>query len=144
MVFNRSSEKAEHLKRVPLFAHLGKHQLDQIARDFDEVTMPAGTVLARQGEIGQEFVFVLDGRVRVERDGKALSNLGPGEFFGEIALLDQGPRTATIVAETEVDLMVLHVQYFNALLDHTPQLARDMLKALCGYVRRAEGLERPR
>jgi CRP-like cAMP-binding protein len=137
-VFNKKSEKTEVLKHVPLFSDLSNRHLKLIGQRFDEVAMTANTVLAQQGEMGQEFVFIAEGNVRIEKDGQRLTVLGPGDFFGEISLLDRGPRTATVIAETDVDLLVLHIQYFEVLMDEIPELARTMLRALCGYVRRAE------
>lgn len=137
-MFKRGSDKTDALKSVPLFSTLSKKHLDLIGQRFDEAHLAAGTVLTRQGEIGLEFVFILEGQVRVEKDEKTIGTLSSGQFFGEISLLDQGPRTATIVAETEVTLLVLHVQYFNELLEKIPEMSRLILKALCGYLRRAE------
>ena len=138
MVFNRKSEKTELLKKVPLFSDLNTRHLKLIGQRFDEINMTAGTVLAQQGEMGQEFVFIVEGNVYIEKNGERITTLGPGDFFGEVSLLDRGPRTATVVADTDVDLLVLHVQYFEVLMDEIPELARTMLRALCGYVRRAE------
>jgi len=137
-LFKRESDKADILKSVPLFSGLSKKHLDLISQRFDEAHLAAGTVLTQEGEIGLEFVFILEGQVRVEKGQNAIGTLSSGQFFGEIALLDQGPRTATIVADTDVILLVLHVQYFNELLEKIPEMSHQILKALCGYLRRAE------
>jgi CRP-like cAMP-binding protein len=137
-VFRRGADKSDVLKSVPLFSELSKKHLDLIGKRLDEVDMAAGTVLAREGELGEEFVFLLEGRVRVEKGGKPINTLSSGDFFGEISLLDRGPRTATIVADSDVALLVLHVRYFDELLEKIPDLSRQMLRALCGYLRRTE------
>jgi CRP-like cAMP-binding protein len=137
-VFRRGADKSDALRSVPLFSELSKRHLDLIGKRLDEVDLAAGTVLAREGELGEEFVFILEGRVRVEKGGETINALSSGDFFGEISLLDRRPRTATIVADSDVTLLVLHVRYFDELLEKVPELPRQMLKALCGYLRRAE------
>ena len=88
-------EKLELLSKVPLLAGLDRHALEEVGRLADEVDLPAGRVAARQGTSGDEFFLILDGTVRIERDGQLLRDLGPGDYFGELALLGHTGRTAT-------------------------------------------------
>src|SRR5262245_46284389 len=96
------------LARVPLFKGLSKRELAQISSLMTSVELSAGTVLAHQGEIGRDFVILLDGEVEVARDGRVIAVRGPGEYIGEIALLDDRPRTATVTAKTDVSAEVLN------------------------------------
>lgn len=134
-MFGKSSSKIDVIKSVPMFSELDKKHLELISKQFDEVTLSAGTVLAEQGKMGQEFIILLEGSARVEKDGQQINTLFAGSFFGEIALLDRGPRTASVIAETDVDLLVLSAQYFDNLLDTIPELARAMLRSLSLYIR---------
>jgi CRP-like cAMP-binding protein len=111
--------------------------LDEIGQHADEVQVSAGRVLAKQAELGEEFIFIVDGRARVERNGKVISHLAKGDYFGEISLIDRGPRTATVIAETDLTLLVIHIRAFDHLLDTIPGLQKNMLVSLCKYLRRA-------
>lgn len=134
----RSSHKVDVLKNVPLFGALDDRHLELVAQQTEEVFMKAGTVLAQQGKSAQEFILILGGTARVEKDGKAIATLSEGDYFGEISLIDGGPRTATVIAETEMKLLLLHVQAFNQLLMTVPEISRSLLIALCRYLRKAE------
>lgn len=126
--------KLDHLARVPLFSRLRHGDLERVGQLAEEVDVPAGKVLIRQGESAQEFLIVVEGRVRIERDEKLLAVRGPGEFFGEIALVAEGPRTATVVAETPCRLLVLGHREFHALMDDQPGVERAILEALAERV----------
>jgi len=134
-MFGKPSAKIEAIKSVPMFSELDKKHLELISKQFDEVTLSAGNLLAEEGKIGQEFIILLEGQARVEREGKQINTLFTGSFFGEIALLDRGPRTASVIAETDVDLLVLSAQYFDDLLDEIPELSRALLRSLSLYIR---------
>ena len=121
-----------------MFSGLSRRHLDLIARHADEVTLSAGKVLARQGEHGLEFLLLLDGRVRVERDGRRIARLGPSEFFGEMSLIDGKPRTATVIAETPVSLLVIHRRVFGELLDTVSGLQKKVMLTLCERLREAD------
>src|SRR5215218_1205027 len=112
-----------HLKHVPFFSGLSRRELAAVAQQADEVDVRPGKVLAREGEIGQEFFVIESGTADVTRDGTTLASLGPGDFFGEIALLDgDARRTATVIATSQMALVVLTRASFRALdLEH-PQL----------------------
>jgi CRP-like cAMP-binding protein len=134
-----TDEKLEHLKRVPLFAKLGTRELERLGQLADEVEVGLDTVLAEQGAIGHEFFFVLDGRVMVIDGRMPVRTLGPGEFFGEIALLERVPRTATVRAEGIVRLLVIGHREFHALMDEFPSVRTAVLDAVAERLRRNEG-----
>lgn len=132
-------EKLEHLKRVPLFAPLGKRELVRLGQLADEVEVGLDKVLTRQGDRGDEFFVVMDGRVAVEQDGRKIAELTRGEFFGEIALIDGRPRTATVRALGITRLLVLGHRDFRALMEEFPGIQFKVMQALARLVRRAEG-----
>ena len=110
MLLRRHADKIDDLKKVPLFSALNRRHLDVIARHADEVKRNAGAVLARQGARGLEFLLIVEGSARVEKDGKVIAHLGAGDFFGEMSLLDGKPRSATVVADAPVLLLVVDVR----------------------------------
>ena len=130
--------KVDHLRRVPLFAGLGTRDLQEVARLVDEVDVPAGHVLTTQGRSGGEFFVIRSGRAHVDRDGVRVRTLSDGDFLGEIALVDGGPRSATVTAETPLQLLVLAHREFHSLLDQYPSIQRSVLTALAERVRRTE------
>ena len=127
--------KARLIGRVPLFAGLDGTALGEVARLADEVDVDAGTVLTTQGRSGGEFFVIVSGRVSVERDGARVRDLGPGDFLGEIALVDGGPRTATTTATEPSRLLVLAHREFHSLLDGYPGVRMAVLEALASRVR---------
>jgi CRP/FNR family cyclic AMP-dependent transcriptional regulator len=130
--------KLELLRRVPLFAGCRGGSLQLIERLADEVDVPDGYHLMRQGAFAQEFFLILEGLVRIERGGKAINTLGPGDFLGEIALIDHGRRTATAVTEGSAKLLVINHQGFNSLLAESPGIRLEVMKALAARVRNLE------
>ena len=132
-------EKLEHLRKVPLFARFGSKELERLGQLADEIEVGLDRVLAEQGAIGHEFFIVLDGRVMV-LDGKTpIAMLGPGDFFGEIALLESVPRTATVRAEGIVRLLVVSHREFHALMDEFPSVRTAVLDAVAERLRFNEG-----
>jgi CRP-like cAMP-binding protein len=129
------SSKIEHLSTVPLFDGCSRRELQSIARAGDEVTMTAGTVIVEQGQLGREAFIVLDGRVSVKRGGRKIVTLGPGTVVGELSLLDHGPRTATVVCETDCTLFVIDQRHFRGVLEHTPEIAMKLLATLASNIR---------
>jgi CRP-like cAMP-binding protein len=111
------------LGQVPLFAGCSREDLETVARLADEVDVPAGHALTREGASGREFVVLLDGAAVVERGGEALATLGPGDFLGEIALLMRAPRTATVTTTAPSRLLVLTDRAFRELTDRIPAMA---------------------
>jgi len=138
MLLRHRSQKAELLKKVPMFSNLSNRHLNEVAKYADQLPVKAGRVLAEQGEIGWEFVFILEGKARVEKGGKVINRLNSGDFFGEISLIDRGPRTATVIAETDMTLLIVNSKSFDHLLDTVPGLQKKILISLCQYFRRAE------
>jgi CRP-like cAMP-binding protein len=126
MRFRRVSLK-EQLARVPLFEDLSEVDLDHVARLAVRVREPAGEILIKEAEPGNEFLIVVEGQVEVVRDDRAVTTLGPGDFLGEIALLDEGARrTATVTARTSVTIAFVSRRDFSRLLSELPELARQI------------------
>lgn len=130
--------KLELLRRVPLFAGTRGPTLQLIGRLADEVDVADGHVLMREGEFGHDFILIVEGRVRIERGGQEINALGPGEFLGEIALIDHGRRTATAVTDGPTKLLVITHQGFNSLLVDSPDIQLEVMKALAARVRHLE------
>lgn len=132
-----ASKKAylERLRAVSLFSNCTNKELEKIAKAADEVVMPAGSLIVDQGQTGREAFVVLDGRVAVRRNGKKVSTLEAGAMFGELSLLDYGPRTATVIAETDTTLLVISQRHFTGVLYDVPPLAHKMLASLAGRIR---------
>lgn len=128
------SQLTEHLSRIPLLSGCSARDLDHLARSTDEVRVPRGSLLTRQGDIGREAFVILAGTATVERDGTAIAEL----VVGELALLDGGTRSATVVATTDVDALVLTRPAFTAALDEIPTLAHRLLVTLARRLRAAE------
>jgi CRP-like cAMP-binding protein len=122
--------KVEALRNVPLFANLSKKELAQLARVSEDVELDAGSVLCKEGQIGHEFFVLVDGTVRVSRKGRRVATFGGGDFLGEIALLEDTPRTATVTAETPLRLFVLTRPAFRSLLETSPEIEGKVLRTL--------------
>ena len=122
-------QKIALLSKVPLLAGLSKAQLEQIARICDEVDLPAGKVITREGSSGAEFFVLISGSCSVERDGQVVRELGPGDFFGELSLLADIPRTATVRATSACRLIVVGHREFHSLLAEFPSIQTPILQA---------------
>ena len=131
--------KVDALRRVPLFEGLSRRQLVQLARVSEDLEVPAGEVLCKEGQLGREFFVIIDGEVEVTKDGKRLAVRGGGEFFGEIALLQQGPRTATVTARTPLRFFVLTRRDFQQLLRDNPGVELKILQALARRLLQVSG-----
>jgi CRP/FNR family transcriptional regulator, cyclic AMP receptor protein len=125
------------LASVPLFEGLSKKELGQIAGAGKRVTHRQGAVLAKQGQSGVGFFLILEGEAGVKVGNRPARGLGPGDFFGEISLLDGGPRTATVTAETEVTTLGLTPWDFKRLVESNPAIASKMLKVMAQRLRSA-------
>ncbi|MGH2972472.1 MAG: cyclic nucleotide-binding domain-containing protein [Gaiellaceae bacterium] len=123
----RENPKVQLLRSTPLFAHCSSRQLAEIASTVDEIDVPAGRTVAREGLIGHEFVVLADGIADVEQDGQIVNKLGPGDFFGEIALVTGEPRTATVTTRTPARLLVFSAPAFRALLARAPRVRRRVV-----------------
>jgi CRP-like cAMP-binding protein len=131
-------DRIERLEEVNLLAGCSRRQLKAIAKISEVIEVPEGTVLARQGHAGDEFFLILDGHARVEVSPRKRSRLGPGQYFGEMSLLDGGPRSATVVAETPLRLLVIKRRDFSTLLREATDLTQNVLATLSRRVRVAE------
>ncbi len=120
----------EQLGRVPLFEDLSKQELARISNLMTTLDEPAGKALTQEGESGREFIIVLDGEVEIRRGDQVIATKGTGDYFGEIALLDNRPRTATVVAKTPVSIAVLHRGEFGSLLERHPELSAQLLACM--------------
>ena len=123
----RRDAKVELLKKVPLFAGCSKTELRQLARIADEIDLREGTVLTREGRAGREFFVLIAGNARVSKKGKKIADLGPGDWFGEIALLTDSPRTATVTATSPVDVLVITDRRFREVVETMPSIALKVL-----------------
>jgi CRP-like cAMP-binding protein len=134
----RGKESTNQLALVPLFSALSKSDLQQVDRAADRIEVEAGRELVTEGRTGREFFLILDGTAIVRRNGRKVATLGPGQFFGELSLLDKGPRTATVVAESDMKLLVLGQREFGGLIDGVPGMAAKLLQGLAHRLREAD------
>ncbi len=126
--------KIELLKRVPLFSRLDKKGLQDVAQIADQLDLPAGKEMATEGDRGREFFVLLEGEADVTKDGRQVNTMKKGDFFGEIALVTKMPRTATVTATTDVDVLVITEHDFDALLKRSPEIGRCVAEALAERV----------
>jgi len=133
------AQKQELLERVPLFAGVSAAGIEELGAIADEMDVRAGTVLTHEGYREGFFFVIVSGSVRIERNGVTINTLGPGEFLGEIALLDGGPRTATATAETDCHLLSMTYQMFHELLDNAPEIRASILEAVGQRLRELDG-----
>jgi len=127
---NSRSDRHAMFRALPLFANCRPDELDEIDRLADAVNVPAGRTILQQGDLGQEFALIVEGEAAIVKDGVTVATLGPGDYFGEVALLDSITRTASVVATTDMVLEVLDRRGFNTLLDDLPKLARSLLSGV--------------
>ncbi|OLD47218.1 MAG: hypothetical protein AUI83_14555 [Armatimonadetes bacterium 13_1_40CM_3_65_7] len=135
----RRDGKVSLLEKVPLFRGLSRKQLEQIGRLADEIDVHAGKRLAIAGERGQELFVIVEGQAVVKAGRGRTARLGPGEFFGEMSLIDGGPRSATVEATTDMRLLVVGRREFWTLLNAAPPLVAKIMSTLSQRVRDAEG-----
>ncbi len=127
------------LAGVPIFSELSKKELRAIAEATRGVTRREGDVLAREGDPGVGFFLILEGKAKVTVGGRQRTSLGPGDFFGEISLLDAGPRSATVVAASSVNMLGLTQWSFKRLIQENPSIASKMLKVMAQRLRASSG-----
>jgi CRP-like cAMP-binding protein len=130
----RKNAKIELIKRVPLFSHCSKKELGLVAQIADEIDLPEGKTLMREGDRGREFFVLVEGSADVRRRNRKVNTLGGGDFFGEIALVSQRPRTATVTTSSPVRALVVTEQSFRSLLKDAPDVQRKVLQALADRV----------
>ena len=127
--------KLDHLGQVRLFSACNKKELGLIGKASDEVSVSAGKEIVTQGSTGHEFFLILSGEAAVKRAGRKVNTLSSGDYFGELALLSKGERNATVVAETDMDLLVLGQREFSGVLDEVPGLAHKLLVSMANRLR---------
>jgi CRP/FNR family transcriptional regulator, cyclic AMP receptor protein len=125
-----TDSKAKTIAKVPLFSRCSKRELARIAQLADEIDLPAGKVLTREGERGREFFVILDGSAEVRRGTRSLPPMKTGDFFGEIALVTNEPRTATVTAATPLRALVITDRAFRDLLHDSPDIQGKVLEAV--------------
>ena len=140
-VLLRADGKVELIRGLPLFELCSKRDLRRIAALAEERTVEAGTELIREGEPGREFFVVVEGDIDVRRGGRRVAHLGKGSFVGEIALLSRAPRTATVVATTQLRVLAIEGASFVELLDSLPELWLKVARALADRVEADEAAE---
>jgi CRP-like cAMP-binding protein len=118
------------LKDVPIFSGISKRDLAGVAQQADEIDVPAGKVLAQEGDIGQEFFVIDSGSAEVTRGGEHVADLGPGDFFGEMALLEADRRTATVTATAPMELIVMTRSSFRQLDRTMPAVHATVAEAI--------------
>ena len=128
---------AEQIQRVPLFAEIDRKELQSLASSFKERTFKAGDTVASEGAGGVGFFIIDEGEAKVMRGDDEVARLGPGDYFGELALIDEGTRTATLVAETDMTCYGLTSWEFRPLVEGNSQIAWELLKALAKQLRQA-------
>jgi len=132
------NEHLDHLAEVPLFSACTRKDLEKISRASDEVEVKSGRVLVEQGRPGHEFFLILEGKATVRRNNRKIADLGPGQYFGELSLLDRGPRTASVTADTDMRVLVLGQREFLGVLDDVPGLAYKILRIMAARLREAD------
>jgi len=130
--------KATDLKSIWLFSSCTGAELRKIRASLDALSVPAGKVLVEEGRIGQEFFIIVDGKATVTRNGRKVATLSAGDHFGELALLDRRPRSASVTSTTHLDVLVMSQRQFNGLLESVPTIARKLLSALATRLRDAD------
>ena len=128
----------DHLAQVPLFSALSRKELSLVARRAEDVKVDQGRVLVSEGSTGSEFFVIIDGKASVSKKGRKVATLGPGDAFGELALLDKAPRNATVTAETPLEVVVLGQREFGGLIDEVPGFARKLLAGMARRLREAD------
>jgi CRP-like cAMP-binding protein len=133
----RSDPFVDALATVPLFSACSKRELQVVAKKVERVAVPDGTTLVVEGAAGTEFFVIVDGSARVVRHGREVAILGPGAFFGDLALLDRAPRNASVIAQTPMELAKLNQRGFDELLE-LPGFSRSLLTGLARRLRQAD------
>lgn len=124
------NQKVDLIRKVPLFSRLSKTELKDLAMLADEIDLRDGKEMTRQGHPGREFFVLLEGTADVRKNGRKINTLGPGDFFGEIALVSREPRTATVTATSPVRTLVITDRSFRRLLDESPQVKNKVMEAM--------------
>ena len=134
----RETDYIQHLGEVALFSACSRKELQLIAKRSTPTSVAAGKTLTSEGSAGREFFVIDSGTAVVKRNGRKVATLGPGQWFGELSLLDNAPRNATVVAESDMEVLVLTRPEFTGVLDEVPGLSRKLLTGLARRVREAD------
>ena len=140
-ILKRQDDKIKVLAGVPLFAGLSKKELGEIARLVTEVEIPPLDYLARQGEAGREAMVILSGKATVRRTGRKIAELSNGDVVGEISLLTNTPRNASVRADTVVSALVMNTREFSSLVDLHPQVGKKILRTVAQRLAEATGAD---
>ena len=125
----------DHLRNIALFSECSSKELSLVVKSSTERVLKAGTVIMDQGQTGREAYVILEGSATVKRNGKKVATVKSGAVIGELSLLDQGPRTAAVIADTDVRLLVISERALKGAIDNIPAISRKLLKALATRVR---------
>jgi CRP/FNR family transcriptional regulator, cyclic AMP receptor protein len=120
----------ELIRRAPLFARCSRAEMKEIVKLADEIDLREGKEMTREGSPGREFFVLLEGTADVKKNSRKVNTLGPGDFFGEIALVSHAPRTATVIATSPVRALVITDRSFRRLLDDSPQVKTKVMEAM--------------
>lgn len=131
-------KELDYLRTVPLFSALSRRELEQVLRVAEQLDVSAGDELVTEGRIGREFFLILSGRAVVRRHQRKVAELGPGQWFGELALLDNEPRSATVRALTDMRLLVLGQAEFAGVVQTLPGIAAKLLYGMAHRLREAD------
>ena len=132
------SDIDQTLAGIPIFSECTRKELKAISRLVTPVSISEGKVLVREGEPGREFMIIVEGTATVRRNGRKVATLGPGNWFGELSLIDNEPRSATVVAVTDMKLLVLGQAEFGGLLETVPSMAAKLLRGIALRLRQAD------
>lgn len=136
----KSDAKIDRLRHIEMFQNANKSQLRALSATTDVVDLPAGRVLCRQSRSATELFVILSGEVTVERDGRELARLGPGELVGELGVIDQAPRSATVVTRGPVELLAISARSFRPLLEMVPGMSHGVMSTLSRRIREADAV----
>jgi CRP-like cAMP-binding protein len=136
----RKNAKVELIKSVPLFSELSRRHLEEVAGIADEIDLREGKELTKEGRPGREFFVLVEGNADVKKGSRRVNELGPGDFFGEIALITKQPRTATVVATSAVRALVITDRSFRTLLERQPEIQGKVMSALAARLGPEENL----
>lgn len=128
-------QKIDLLQDIPIFRYLSRRHLEMVARNADEMTVDTGYMLTQEGRLGHELFVIVDGTARVTRQDMELAIFGPGDFVGELSLLDNEPGSATVVAQTPMTLLVIGEREFHSLLLKIPALTLEVLRCVAQRLR---------
>ncbi len=135
----RKDQYLEHLAEVPLFRACSRKDLQTIGRHTEDIKIDEGKVLIKEGSVGaQEFFVIVEGTADVTRKGRKVATLGPGQYFGELALLDRAPRNATVTAKSAMEVVVLTQRDFISVLGDVPGIAQKLLAGMATRLRESD------